>query len=352
MADLFTPYELKGISIKNRIVMPPMVCFGWAGREGLVTEKHIRHYEARARGGVGLIILEAACVNPDGRLADSQLCLWSDDHIKGFEEIARACHRYGARVLVQIHHAGLQTAKKVSGDPVAPSEVREKDRHARALTPEEIHSIQEDFTVAAVRAEKAGLDGIELHGAHGYLISQFMSPVINKREDQYGGSLENRTRFALEILAAIKGRVGNRFIIGYRMGGNEPTLENGIAIARILEQAGVDLLHVSTGISAGKEITVPEGFPYNWIVYSGTRIKEQVKIPVIAVNGIRTAEQAGGLIENGLVDFAAIGRGLLADPEWANKAQKGEEALTCLHCKTCFWAASAGQRCPRARGRA
>jgi NADPH2 dehydrogenase len=346
MASLFSEYELKGFLIKNRIVMPPMVCFGWAGRDGLVTEEHVRHYEARAEGGVGLIIIEATCVHPGGRLADSQLGLWDDNQVAGFARLAEACHRHGARVLVQIHHAGFKASKDVTEVRIAPSDYSEKDVTARALTIDEIHGLQKDFIAAAVRAKEAGLDGVELHGAHGYLISQFLSPIVNKREDDYGGSLENRTRFVTEMIAGIKQRVGEDFIVGCRMGGNEPSLENGMEIARLLEKHGVDLLHVSAGIASDELPEVPEGFRFNWIVYCGVQIKKHVKVPVITVNGIRTPEQACSLIEQGLSDFVAVGKGLLVDAKWADKAKAGSGIIECLECKRCSWFKS-GKLCPR-----
>jgi 2,4-dienoyl-CoA reductase-like NADH-dependent reductase (Old Yellow Enzyme family) len=358
MSNLFSETTIRNLRIKNRIVMPPMVCFGWAGEEGLVTENNVKHYEARAKGGVGLIIVEATCVSRNGRLADRQLGLWSDVQIDGFSQIARACHQYGTRVLVQIHHAGLATPLSVSNDRVAPSEykgqsnIRELNLSARVLTLKEIKAIQADFIAAAVRAKKAGLDGIELHGAHGYLISQFFSPFVNRREDSYGGDLEGRTRFATELIAGIRNVTGEDFIIGCRLGSNEPDLQTGIKIAQELEKSEVDILHISTGMAtiiktdSTESQSVPPDFKYNWIVYGGTQIKRNVKVPVIVVNGIRTPEQANYLIEHNLADFVALGKGLLVDPEWANKAQRKQNVTTCIDCKACSYFRP-GALCPQ-----
>jgi NADPH2 dehydrogenase len=359
MNRLFSEIPIGNVKIKNRIVMPPMVCLGYTNADGMVTEKNRRHYEERARGGVGLIIVEATCINPSGRLADRQLGLWSDEQIEGFHKIAEVCHRYGAKVLVQIHHAGLKTPGSVTADIVAPSDYREtfhqggKNIAARALTVAEIHTLQADFAAAALRAQKAGLDGVELHGAHSYLISQFFSPLVNQRTDDYGGSITNRAHFAVEIIASIRAQAGKDFIIGCRMGGNEPDLEGGIAIARELEKAGADLLHVSSGMDSpdAKELQIPDDFRahspnYNWIVYGGTQVKKNVQLPVIVVNNIKTPEQANYLIENKLADFTAIGRGLLVDPEWANKAAENEAITTCLGCKPCARFRSI-EACPR-----
>lgn len=327
--------------------MPPMVCFGWGGEEGLVTEKNVKHYEARAKGGVGLIIVEATCVSRNGRLADRQLGLWSDTQIDGFSQIAEACHQYGARILVQIHHAGLATSLNVSADRVAPSEYKGQSNvgglnlPARALTLKEIKSIQADFIAAAMRAKKAGLDGIELHGAHGYLINQFFSPLVNLRQDSYGRNLEGRTRFTTELVEGIRTVNGEDFIIGCRMGSNEPDLQTGIEIAQRLEKSGIDILHISTGMTtiiktdSVESQSVPPDFKYNWIVYGGTQIKRNVNVPVIVVNGIRTPEQANYLIEHDSADFVALGKGLLVDPEWANKAQRKQNGAFCIDCKVC-----------------
>lgn len=348
MTHLFSSLQIKNTTIKNRIVMPPMVCFGWADDNGLTTEQHLQHYEARAKGGTGLIILEAHCVAKSGRLANSQLGIWSDDHIEGLRKLAQVCHRHGAVVLVQIHHSGLQTSSEVVETAMGPSEKIDKDRKSAAMTPEEIHNIQQNFIDAALRAEKAGLDGIELHGAHGYLIDQFMSPITNHRTDLYGGVLTNRARFAKEIICGIRKATQDSFILGYRMGGNEPDLEDGIQIARLLEAEGVDLLHVSKGIESSSLPSIPEDFPYNWVVYYGTEIKKQVHIPVIVVNDIRTPERAAYLIEQELADFVAIGRGLLVDSAWAQKAQQMEQVNSCLDCKRCNWFMD-GSKCPQNR---
>ncbi len=342
MPHLFSPIKIKNKEIKNRIVMPPMVCFGYAGNNGFVSEKNIRHYEARAKGGAGLIIVEATCIARDGRLASDQLGIWSDEHIEGLKRLSQACQFHGAAVLIQIHHAGLRAPRDVAETVLAPSRCSEyidDNRQVRELTVEDIKTIQQDFIKAAKRAKEAGFDGIELHGAHGYLISQFASPITNKRTDQYGGSLENRMRFAVEIIRQLKEFADENFIIGYRMGGNEPTLENGIQIAKILEDAGVELLHVSAGISSPEfpQPEVPREFPENLIVYCGTRIKSRVNIPVIVVNGIRMPQQAEYLVENNLADMVAVGRGLLIDPDWANKAKHGSEIKPCLACKRCLW---------------
>lgn len=335
MAYIFSETSIKNLKIKNRIVMAPMVCFGYAKEDGFVTNENIRHYEERAKGGIGLIIVEATCVSSSGRLADSQLGIWSEEHIAGLSKITEVCHKYGAKVILQIHHAGFKAPISVSKDRISSSEYIKAELSSRALTIEEIHSIQAEFINAAIRAKKADFDGIELHGAHGYLLSQFFSPLINKRTDNYGGSITNRVRVASEIIAGIRGNLGDNFIIGVRIGGNEPDLEQGREVAKELEKAGADLLHVSAGMFTEEGFQIPKDFKYNSIVYNGIQIKKHVNIPVIAVNGIKTPERAKDLIENDLVDFIAIGKPLLVDAEWANKAENGAEIISCLECPRC-----------------
>jgi NADPH2 dehydrogenase len=347
MSNLFSEISIRNLKIKNRIVMPPMTCSGFTGEDGLFTLNNIQRYRDRARGGVGLIIIEATSISKTGRLSPAQLGLWSDDQIKGFRRIADYGHDYKCRVLAQIHHAGLAAAGGVTQDPVAPSDFQGISRsnriiRARALTSAEIAILQDEYVASAVRAWKAGLDGVELHGAHGYLISQFFSPLVNHREDNYGGSLGNRTRFAAEIIAKIRLAAGPDFIISCRIGCDEPDIESSIRIAQELEKAGVDLLHISTGMTgyiAGEiaDIAVPPYFHYNSIVYRGTQIKEKVGVPVILVDGIRTPLDADYLIKNNYADFVAIGRGLLVDPEWANKGQKYLQVTPCLRCKACAY---------------
>ena len=269
MSNLFSEIVVNGKNIKNRIVMPPMVCFDFPTRNGQPTELHLKHYSDRAKGGAGLIVIEATCVNAKGRLTERQLGLWGDDQIPGFKRIAEACHKYGAVVLVQLHHAGLAVSPGVSKDGIAPSDYKGQTRfaspdssiRAREMSQDEIRMVQNEFVAAAIRAKKAGLDGIELHGAHGYLISQFLSPLINRRVDAYGGSLLKRTRFVKEIIMGTRKSCGKDFIIDCRMGSNEPDLASGILIAQEIEKAGADILHVSTGMATVLKADASEGFP-------------------------------------------------------------------------------------------
>ena len=347
MNELFTLQKIKNLEVKNRMVVPPMVCFTFAGKNNFVDEKNIKHYESLAKGGSGLIIIEATCVSQNGRLSEGQLGIWSDAYIEGLSKLAEVCHKHGAKVILQIHHAGLRTPASVSEDTISSSDYNDGKVSARAITKDELCAVEKDFIEAAIRAQKAGFDGVELHGAHSYLMTQFFSFKVNKRTDEYGGSFDNRLRFTTEIVHGIREKVNNDFIVGIRMGCNENGLETSIEMAKRFEAIGMDYLHISTGFD-NTPITeeVPDGFPCNWIVYGATKIKEHVTIPVIAVNAIKTAEQAQYLIEHNLVDFVAVGRAQLADYNFVNHMQEGNDVVKCLECKPCKWFSN-GENCPR-----
>ena len=337
MRTLFNEFIINDITIKNRVVFPPVVCFRYALGDGIVTNRNLEHYRQVASGGAGIVITEATAVAKEGRLAPFQLGIWSDEHIPGMSSIAAAVKGEGAVSLLQIHHAGLITHELVSDIAKAPSADVNNPRSV-ALTTDEIAGIRDAFIRAAIRAQSAGFHGVELHGAHGYLLNQFASSLFNRREDEYGGCLENNLKLAIDIIHGIRKQCGINFIIGYRLGANSPTLDHGVEIAKLLEKAGVDILHVSHGGSLLNLPRTPKGFEYNWIVYSGTVIKTHVSIPVIVVNEIKTPERAAWLIENGMADFVALGKPQLADPYWVNHVMKNEEINACLSCKPkCRW---------------
>lgn len=346
MESLFTKKKIKNLEIKNRIVLPPMVCFGYSDENSYVSEKNIRHYEKIAKAGTGLIIVEATAVSKNGRLSSNQLGIWDDKYIGGLSKIVEACHGYGAKVFLQIHHAGLRTPKDVNEDTATSSAYSDKRISARALTREEIKIIEEDFVNAGLRAEKAGFDGIEIHGAHSYLMTQFFSKKVNKRKDDYGGSFNNRLTMTRNVFNGLKEKVSDEFIIGIRMGSNENNLENSIEMAKEFEKMGMDYLHVSTGFdNTPIDVEIAKEFPCNWIVYGGVKIRENVNIPVIAVNQIKKPEDGKYLIENKLVDFVAIGRGQLADHNFTKHIKEGS-IIKCLECKPCRWFTRA-DNCPK-----
>ncbi|MCJ8343365.1 MAG: NADH:flavin oxidoreductase [Cetobacterium sp.] len=308
MTRLFDSLKIKGLVAKNRVVLPPMVRFSVVEKDGFVTKGLVEWYEDVAKGDVGMIIVEASCVSEEGKLRDNQIGIWDDKFIPGLKEVAKVGKKYNVPTLIQIHHAGFKDKIK---------DVSEKI----------LDEILEEFVIAFKRAKLAGFDGIEIHGAHTYLISQLNSRLWNKREDKYGGTFEKRMFFTKELIDRTKDLFDDKFILGYRMGGNEPTLEDGIEIAKYLEKIGVDLLHVSSGVpdperKSPVKVDVPEEFPLDWVIYMGTVIKKHVNIPVIGVRNIKNEEQASWLIENNLLDFVAVGRGMIARPNWVQHGKK------------------------------
>lgn len=356
MANLFSEFTLCGRTVKNRIVFPAMVIFDAGTPDGKVDENYLAFYEARGQQDLGIIITAATCVSPSGRLHETQLGIWNDDHIEGLARITPICHRHGSLSLIQIHHAGARSIQNPLGYALAPSvATSDAPMPARAMTLPEIQTVQQQFVDAALRAEKAGFDGVEIHGAHSYLISQFFSSVSNKREDSYGGSPKNRARFATEIIARIREATHPDFIIACRVGCNDPHLEDSIVICQELERAGCDLLDVSFGFFTSAHIytdqapKVPDNFPYTFITYGASQIKKHVSIPVVTVYGIRTPEQANDIIEQGWADMVAVLRGLLVDKDWTVKGRRGEDVVLCAECKPRCHYFVASDRCPRNR---
>ena len=303
--NIFTDFKIKNIHIKNRIVLPPMVRFSLIGDDGYVTEDLIKWYGMIAKSGVGLIIVEATAVEESGKLRENQIGIWNDSFIEGLTKVANEIHKYNVPCMIQIHHAGFK--EKISEVPE-----------------EELDRILKLFEEAFVRAKKSGFDGIEIHGAHTYLISQLNSKLWNKRKDKYG----ERLYFSKKLIENTKYLFDDNFILGYRMGGNEPELEDGIENAKILEGYGLDILHVSSGVpnpEYKRQVKIenfPKSFPLDWIIYMGTEIKKHVKIPVIGVSKIKKESQASWLVENNLLDFVAVGKAMISQDKWMENARK------------------------------
>ena len=331
MKSLSDKLIIGGKEIKNRLCVPPMYIGPFSGEMQKATEKNIEHYEALAKGEFGLIIQEASCVTETGYLAPDQLGIWSDEQIPQLKKITEAVHAAGGTILVQIHHAGLVGAHE---EVVSPSGYEYNGKTAKALTAEEIEEIIEAFVAAAKRAVKAGYDGIELHGCHSYLISQFLNCECNRREDKWG----QPEAFALEIYHRIKKEVPSDFIVGIRLGAFEPTINEGIRLAKVFEEAGLDFLDISYGFRPTMKMEIPENWKYSGAAYGAGEIKKAVKnIPVFAVDGICTPEQAKEILELTDVDMIDIGRSALVDYDWAKKALAGEEPGKCIHCPRCRW---------------
>lgn len=325
MADLFTPLTVKNVVLKNRIVLPPMAS-ALATAEGAVTEKHKEHYLARARAGVGLIILEHAFIDPLGRASFNQLGLDGDDKLPGLTDLVTSLHAVGAKVVPQLNHAGSNTTPEVLGgaEPLGASAVEHPTSHSvpREMSLADIEHVIAAFVQAARRVKAAGCDGVEIHGAHGYLLNQFLSPLTNRRSDAYGGGLEARLKLPLEVVRAVRAEVGPDCLLLYRLGADDRmpgglTLDETRRAAPLLVEAGVDILDISGGLCGSR----PEGAPSAYFLPLASGIKEVVDVPVICTGGIREPELADSIVREGKADLIGVGRAQLADPEWARKAQ-------------------------------
>ena len=341
---LFEPGRIGSLELKNRLVMPPMAT-NYASKDGSVTDRQIDYYEERAKGGVGLIIVEFSVVDsPIGKGAMRQIVIDHDRFIPGLSKLAAAIKRHGAKVAIQLHHAGRQTFSQITGHQlVAPSPIPVLGgEQPRELTLEEIGALIRRFGEAAERAKKAGFDGVEIHGAHGYLISQFLSPLSNHRQDAYGGSVEKRARFLLEVIKAVRSKVGKGYPVWCRLSAVEIGADGGITVeetqtvAKLAEKAGVDAIDVSAH-PVGPTRRPPMAQPPCSFVPFAAAVKKIVSVPVMAVSRI-PPELGEGVLRDGKADFIAIGRGLLVDPYLPQKAEKGkmEEIRPCICCLTCL----------------
>ena len=388
---LFSPMKIGNVEIKNRIVMAPM-CMGFGQYNGCATETMMNYYEERAKGGVGLIFTEITRINDiTGASSFGQLGMSHDYQIPSLREMADRIHKHNCKIMVELHHPGRQNLglmigtvpicnvgsklmgnlyTKILTQAVIPQGKKLQDKHIvprtvapskcerskmsdsvnRELSVKEIKRIICQFVEGAVRVKKAGCDGVELHAAHGYLIQQFLSPNTNKRTDKYGGSLENRMRFLLEIIDGIRSNCGKDFPIVVRLtvdemyseigqNGKGYNLEEGIKMAKILNDKGIDAIDVSSAAYDTFNYWLePTTFTPGWRKYLANEVKKVVDIPVIAANLIRSPKQAEIQLEEGTQDFISLGRPLIADPHWPNKVKSGNENLIkrCVCCLYCF----------------
>lgn len=341
---LFSPGRMGPMQLRNRVVMAPMVV-QLGSESGAVTQRTVDYYARRAAGGAGLVIVEASYIAPEAKAYACQLGIDRDGLLPGHFELVEAIHRHGAKVAIQIHHGGGRADPALTGGVlVAPSPVAQ-DAHAvvpREATPQEIETLAESYARAAGRAQRAGYDAVEIHGAHGYLIHEFLSPASNRRSDAYGGHPENRRRFAGLVIRRVREAVGARFPVLFRMSAEGGYgIEAAVEIAQALEAWGVDAIHVSVGGTAPITLvppdTSPMARPEGWLTGYAATIKKRVSVPIIVVGEIRHPVFAEEVLAQGKADFIALGRQLLADPDWPAKAEAGrdDEIRLCISCDYC-----------------
>ncbi|MEI2665144.1 NADPH dehydrogenase NamA [Rossellomorea sp. LJF3] len=320
-AKLFDPYKLKNVELKNRIVMAPMCMYSSHHEDGKVENWHRTHYTSRAVGGVGLIILEATAVTPQGRISPQDLGIWDDEQIEGLKELVDLMKEQGAKTGIQLAHAGRKAV--LEGDILAPSALPFNDEMKTPveMTADDVKETVTAFINGAERAKKAGFDVIEIHGAHGYLINEFLSPLSNKRTDEYGGSAENRYRFLREIIDGIQQVWDGPLLVrvsakDYNDEGLD--VEDYVVFAQWMKEQGVDLIDVSSGALVPARIPVFPGYQ----VKLAETIKNGADIDTGAVGLITTGIQAEEILQNERADLVLLARELLRDPYWPRTAAK------------------------------
>ncbi|TCP31790.1 NADPH2 dehydrogenase [Scopulibacillus darangshiensis] len=316
---LFSPYTIKDVTFKNRIVMSPMCMYSCPNEDGKVMNWHLTHYTSRAVGQVGLVILEASAVTPQGRISPYDLGIWSDEHIEGLRQLVQLNHEHDSKIGIQIAHAGRKA--ELEGPIIAPSAIAFNSdmKQPQEMTVKDIKDTVEAFKQAARRAKAAGFDVIELHGAHGYLINEFLSPLSNRRTDEYGGSEENRYRFLSEVIDAVKEEWDGPLFVrisstDFTEGGNTP--DTYVTYAKQMKEQGVDLIDCSAGAVVPAQI---DAFPGYQVPYAD-QIKHEAEIPTGAVGLILNGTQAEEILKNDRADLIFLARELLRDPYWPRTA--------------------------------
>jgi 2,4-dienoyl-CoA reductase-like NADH-dependent reductase (Old Yellow Enzyme family)/thioredoxin reductase len=346
MQPLFSTFSIKDIHLKNRIVMPALASF-LIKEDGSISDATVEHYRRRAGGGPAMIIMEAHAVSPDGVVSAHQARIYDDRFIEGLSKIAGVIKLEGSVPAIQIHHGGRQTSIKViKRKPLAPSPIPCPTIRGdvEPLTIDGINEIVQKFGDAAQRAKQAGFELIEIHGAHGYLINQFLSKVSNIREDEYGGDTVGRSRFAIEIVEEIRRRIGPEFPLSFKISAQEfvpggLTVTESIEILKLLVKAGIDTVQVSAGNDITPEwICQPMFMEKACLAESAAQVKKALNIPVMAVGRINDPMVANEVLLKEQADLVCMGRGLLADPDMPNKAREGrlDEIRICIACNTCM----------------
>ena len=342
MKKIFEPIKIGNLELKNRMIVSAMVS-NYCKHDGIATEQYTAYHERKAKGGWGLVITENYTIVPDGGGFVDIPGLWEDAQIPSHKKFTERVHKAGGKIVAQIYHAGRQTTKAISGSwPIAPSAVKDPTmpETPRELTVPEIEDLVEKFGDCALRVKKAGFDGVEIHGAHGYLINQFLSPFSNKRTDEYGGSTRNRAKFAIDVIKNVRGKVGDDFPIIFRMTVAEYVdgglaIEESKSIAMMLEEAGIDAFHCTQGVyTTVNVILAPFTVPIANFINNAAEIKKVLKIPVIGVGKITNPDIAESIIASEKADIVTMARASLADPELPNKTKDGkfEDISYCVGC--------------------
>ncbi|MFH1490413.1 MAG: NADH:flavin oxidoreductase [Pseudomonadota bacterium] len=353
MVKLFERTEINGLQLSNRFIRAA-TWEGMATEEGACTPRLTEHLTRLAGGGIGLIITSHAYIRTEGQAQPWQLGIYKDDFIDGLREMTRAVHKQGGRIVLQLSHAGLMATPRAKDEkPMALSLVEGYAKAPlREMTGDDIHGLVDAFAMAARRAKEAGFDGVEIHVAHGYLLSQSLSPLFNRRRDDYGGSLENRARFALEVLQAVRGAVAPDYPVLVKLNSQDfleggLTLEDSLQVGALLEEGGIDAIELSGGTFFSKElaparkgISTEEKEAY--FRDAAKSFKEKLNVPLILVGGIRSFPVAEKLVSEGFADYISMCRPLIREPDLVKRWERGDtrkaECLSDLQCSGAAWA--------------
>ena len=348
MSILFTPVRIGSVTVPNRFARSATHDF-MADDEGFVTDAHIELYSRLAEGEVGLIVTGHAHVQPSGKASPRQMAVFDDRFVEGLARIPAAVHRFPSLVFLQIAHAGRQTKEKLCGCiPVSPSAIYDPVSKVmpRELSADEIRVLIADFVSAGVRARRAGFDGVQLHAAHGYLLSSFLSPHTNRRADEWGGPVENRARVLLEVLRDVKAACGRDFPVIVKLNSTDfldggLVLEDAIRVALMIEAEGIDGIEVSGGMAEAGKGSVWAGLrgedEEGYFVENAARIKRAVRVPVFALGGIRTLAVAERIVSEGRADLVSLSRPLIRDPFLVKHFREGPTGKSaCISCNKCF----------------
>lgn len=343
---MLSPLKIGGMTLSNRLIMPPMGS-NLAADDGSVNDRYYSYMVERAKGGFGMVMMEVSSVDEMGYCILREPALWDDKFLPGLTRLAEGVHKYGAKICTQLHHAGREA---ITGQQtVAPSAIKSMTAASsivptsmpRELTNAEVWDLIEKFGDAALRVKKAGIDAVEVHGAHQYLVAQFISPYANKRTDEFGGCFENRMRFAVEIVKNIRKKVGDDYPVLFRLSGDERvlggrTIHHSQLVARHMEKAGVDAIHVSVG-TAGSAIAMvaPSCYPEGHLLDDAMAIKQAVSVPVLAVGRLHEPHFIEMILQMGWADGISVGRQSIADPYFPEKIENGrlDEICRCLSCQ-------------------
>ena len=348
MASLWDKTSIQSLNLDNRFIRSATGS-GMADKQGYVTPKLTQHIIELVEGGVGLIISGHICVHPSGQNSAQQLCIYTDSHIPKLATLVKKVKKQNGKIVAQLNHGGAHINTSVTGTSPISSSVNDKTGpDSRAMTREDIEEIISAFGTAASRAKKAGFDGVQLHGAHGYLLSQFLSPIYNERDDEYGGSVENRARFVCEVYDEIRNAVGEDYPVMIKMNVTDflddgTTTEDAIETASIFDKIGFDSIELSGGVSWGWS-----NYGLDWspcrttsdeVYYLDTakQLKQIIKTPIILTGGIKSFEVAEQIIRDGEADYIGLCRPLLREPNLVKRWKSGDRSPSvCIHCSACL----------------